>query len=134
MTSFLELLGNSPYRGLPPLYPRKSARFLRQCTALPFLKVLAGNRFILIQTGGVIKYTKYRSTQLHILEVIPNDWYYIYPPLFSWKVVMNTKYCLQSTQLRPSTIFTQLHRFSGLFFAVINVSSLHRFLYLPQLP
>jgi hypothetical protein len=37
MTSFLELLGNFPYRGLPPLYLRKYARFLGQCTALcPF--------------------------------------------------------------------------------------------------
>jgi hypothetical protein len=33
-TTFLELLGNFPYRGLPPLYLRKSARFSGQCTAL----------------------------------------------------------------------------------------------------
>jgi hypothetical protein len=31
MTTFLELLGNFPYRGVPPLYLRKSARFLGQC-------------------------------------------------------------------------------------------------------
>jgi hypothetical protein len=31
MTTFLKLLGNFPYRGLPPLYLRKSARFLGQC-------------------------------------------------------------------------------------------------------
>jgi hypothetical protein len=30
-TTFLELLGNFPYRGLPPLYLRKSARFSGQC-------------------------------------------------------------------------------------------------------
>jgi hypothetical protein len=32
MTTFLELLGNFPFRGLPPLYLRKSAIFLGQCT------------------------------------------------------------------------------------------------------
>jgi hypothetical protein len=32
MTTFLELLGNFPYRGLPPLFLRKSARFLGQCS------------------------------------------------------------------------------------------------------
>ncbi len=31
MTSFLELLRNFLYRGLPPLYFRKSARFFGQC-------------------------------------------------------------------------------------------------------
>jgi hypothetical protein len=34
VTSFLELLGDFPYRELPPLYFWKSARFLGQCTQL----------------------------------------------------------------------------------------------------
>jgi hypothetical protein len=41
-TSFLALLGNFPYRGLPPLYLRKSARFLGQCTPHTVLMGLGG--------------------------------------------------------------------------------------------
>ncbi len=33
-TTFLELLGNFPHKGLPPLYLRKSARFSGQCVHL----------------------------------------------------------------------------------------------------
>jgi hypothetical protein len=40
MNIFLELPGNFPYRGLPPLYLRKSARFLGQCVCITVLHIV----------------------------------------------------------------------------------------------